>query len=137
SFQAPILIERAGPSTRKKFFEFFTVRSATRTHEGPTVAIQQFLAWSDRAGYQDLEDIEPITVAAYIETLQRQATIFSAFRDSSAASDALQKGKGSWMQFYTSSLPYFIFPFRQTTPDTILGWAGDSENCHSGKLFCV
>ncbi len=32
-----------------------------------------FLAWAERAGYQDLEDIEPITVAAYIETLQRQA----------------------------------------------------------------
>jgi site-specific recombinase XerD len=28
---------------------------------------------SERAGYQHLEDIEPITVAAYIETLQRQA----------------------------------------------------------------
>ena len=27
----------------------------------------------ERAGYQDLEDIEPVTVAAYIETLQRQA----------------------------------------------------------------
>ena len=36
-------------------------------------AIQQFLAWVERAGYQQLEDIEPITVAAYIETLQRQA----------------------------------------------------------------
>jgi hypothetical protein len=27
------------------------------------------LAWVERAGYQQLEDIEPITVAAYIETL--------------------------------------------------------------------
>jgi hypothetical protein len=36
-------------------------------------AIQQFLAWVERAGYQDLEDIEPVTVAAYIETLGRQA----------------------------------------------------------------
>jgi len=36
-------------------------------------AIQPFLCWCERAGYQDLEDIEPITVAAYIETLQRQA----------------------------------------------------------------
>ena len=36
-------------------------------------AIQQFLAWAERAGYEDLEDIEPITVAAYIETLQRRA----------------------------------------------------------------
>jgi hypothetical protein len=33
----------------------------------------QFLAWAERAGYQDLEDIEPITVAAYIEILQRLA----------------------------------------------------------------
>jgi hypothetical protein len=31
------------------------------------------LAWVERAGYQDIEDIEPITVAAYIETLQRRA----------------------------------------------------------------
>jgi site-specific recombinase XerD len=31
------------------------------------------LSWVERAGYQDLEDIEPITVAAYIEMLQRRA----------------------------------------------------------------
>jgi site-specific recombinase XerD len=37
-------------------------------------AIGQFLAWVERAGYQALEDIEPITVAAYIETLQRRAS---------------------------------------------------------------
>src|SRR6202051_317860 len=74
TFQAPILIERAGPSTRKKFFEFFTVpiRNAN-TRAAYYRAIQQFLAWAERAGYQDLEDIEPITVAAYIEILQRRA----------------------------------------------------------------
>src|SRR6201995_1563713 len=74
SFQAPILIERASASTRKKFFEFFTVpiRNAN-TRSAYYRAIQQFLAWVERAGYQQLEDIEPITVAAYIETLQRQA----------------------------------------------------------------
>ena len=74
TFQAPILIERAGPSTRKKFFEFFTVpiRNA-HTRAAYYRAIQQFLTWCERAGYQHLEDIEPITVAAYIETLQRQA----------------------------------------------------------------
>jgi hypothetical protein len=27
-------------------------------------AIGQFLAWTERAGYQDLEDIKPITAAA-------------------------------------------------------------------------
>src|SRR6202158_2091786 len=74
TFQAPTLIERAGPSTRKKFFEFFTVpiRNAN-TRSAYYRAIQQFLTWAERAGYQHLEDIEPITVAAYIEILQRQA----------------------------------------------------------------
>ena len=74
TFPAPFLIERAGASTKKKFFEFFTVpiRNAN-TRAAYYRAIQQFLDWSDRAGYQHLEDIEPITVAAYIETLQRQA----------------------------------------------------------------
>jgi site-specific recombinase XerD len=32
------------------------------------------VAWSERAGYEHIEDIEPITVAAYIETLQRHAS---------------------------------------------------------------
>src|SRR6266853_2593887 len=74
SFPTPTLITRAGASTRKKFFEFFTVpiRNAN-TRAAYYRAIQQFLNWAERAGYQDLEDIEPITVAAYIETLQRQA----------------------------------------------------------------
>jgi hypothetical protein len=30
-------------------------------------AIGQFLDWCQRAGFRDLEDIEPITVAAYVE----------------------------------------------------------------------
>src|ERR1700719_483079 len=74
TFQAPALIARASPSTRKKFFEFFTVpiRNAN-TRAAYYRAIQQFLSWCERAGYQDLEDIEPITVAAYIEVLQRRA----------------------------------------------------------------
>jgi site-specific recombinase XerD len=74
TFPTPMLIERAGPSTRKKFFEFFTVpiRNA-HTRAAYYRAIQQFLTWCERAGYQHLEDIEPITVAAYIEILQRQA----------------------------------------------------------------
>jgi hypothetical protein len=74
TFQAPTLITRAGRSTKKKFFEFFTVpiRNA-HTRAAYYRAIQQFLAWSERAGYQHLEDIEPITVVAYIEMLQRKA----------------------------------------------------------------
>ena len=74
SFATPTIITRAHPTTRKKFFEFFTVpiRNAN-TRAAYYRAIQQFLAWAERAGYQDLEDIEPITVAAYIEILQRRA----------------------------------------------------------------
>src|SRR5271169_4344676 len=51
TFQAPVLIERASPSTRKKFFEFFTVpiRNAN-TRAAYYRAIQQFLAWAERAG---------------------------------------------------------------------------------------
>jgi len=65
SFRAPALIERGGPETRKKFFEFFTVpiRNA-HTRAAYYRAIAQFLAWCERAGYQDIEDIE---------TLQRYA----------------------------------------------------------------
>jgi integrase/recombinase XerD len=70
----PTLITRAAPKTRKKFFEFFTVpiRNAN-TRAAYYRAIQQFLDWAERAGYQDIEDIEPITVAAYIEVLRRRA----------------------------------------------------------------
>jgi site-specific recombinase XerD len=74
TFPVPILIERAGSSTRKNSSSFLRFRSATPTPGLPiTGAIQQFLSWCERAGYQHLEDIEPITVAAYIETLGRQA----------------------------------------------------------------
>jgi hypothetical protein len=74
SSQVPALIADVGPEGTKRFFEFFTVpiRNA-HTRAAYYRAIQQFLTWCERAGYQHLEDIEPITVAAYIETLQRQA----------------------------------------------------------------
>jgi integrase/recombinase XerD len=74
SSQLPALIANVGPEGTKRFFEFFTVpiRNAN-TRAAYYRAIQQFLSWCERAGYRDLEDIEPISVAAYIETLQRQA----------------------------------------------------------------
>ena len=74
SFAAPILIERAGPSTGKKFFEFFYGPDPQRAHQSrllpgnPTV-----LCLGGARRLSGAEDIEPITVAAYIETLQRQA----------------------------------------------------------------
>ncbi|MGA8660211.1 MAG: hypothetical protein WB586_29175 [Chthoniobacterales bacterium] len=59
----PTIITPAGPTTCKKFFEFFTARSATLTPGAAYYrAIQQLLAWVERAGYEDIGDIEPITI---------------------------------------------------------------------------
>ena len=59
------------PVNQEKVLRIFTVpiRNAN-TRAAYYRAIEQFLAWCQRAGYQDLEDIEPIKVAAYIETLR-------------------------------------------------------------------
>jgi len=57
-----------------KVLRVFYGADPQREHTGRYYrAIEQFLAWCERGGYRDLEDIEPITVAAYIETLQRRA----------------------------------------------------------------
>jgi integrase/recombinase XerD len=64
----PSILANAGPVAVKKFAEFFTVPIRNpNTRQAYYSAINQFLAWCDQAGFQELEDIEPITVAAYIE----------------------------------------------------------------------
>src|SRR5271154_4513269 len=68
SFQVPALIADIGPEATKRYFEFFTVPIRNKnTRIAYYHAIGQFLDWSQRAGFRDLEDIEPITVAAYVE----------------------------------------------------------------------
>jgi site-specific recombinase XerD len=68
SFQVPALVADVGPEATKRFFEFFTVPIRNKnTRIAYYHAIGQFLDWCQRAGFQSLEDIEPITVAAYIE----------------------------------------------------------------------
>ncbi len=68
SFQVPAIVAEVGPEATKKFFEFFTVPIRNKnTRIAYYHAIGQFLDWCGRAGFQSLEDIEPITVAAYIE----------------------------------------------------------------------
>src|SRR5260370_37122301 len=52
TFPAPILIERAGPSTRKKFFEFFTVPIRNANTRGA-----YFRAWRTIAGYEAMHMI--------------------------------------------------------------------------------
>jgi site-specific recombinase XerD len=68
SFQVPAIVAKGGPEATKRFFEFFTVPIRNKnTRIAYYYAIGRFLDWCQRAGFQSLEDIEPITVAAYIE----------------------------------------------------------------------
>jgi hypothetical protein len=67
-FQVPVLVADVGPEATKHFFEFFTVPIRNKnTRVAYYHAISQFLDWCQRCGFRNLEDIEPITVAAYIE----------------------------------------------------------------------
>jgi hypothetical protein len=68
SFRIPAIIADVGPEATKRFFEFFTVPIRNKnTRMAYYQAIGQFLDWCQRAGFGNLEDIEPIHVAAYIE----------------------------------------------------------------------
>jgi hypothetical protein len=68
SFQVPSLVASVGPEAAKRFFEFFTVPIRNKnTRVAYYHAICQFLNWCQHCGFGHLEDIEPITVAAYIE----------------------------------------------------------------------
>src|ERR1700722_5904281 len=67
-FQVPAIIADVGPEATKRFFEFFTVPIRNKnTRMAYYQAIGQFLDWCQRPGFSNLEDIEPIHVAAYIE----------------------------------------------------------------------
>jgi site-specific recombinase XerD len=67
-FQVPAIIADVGPEATKRFFEFFTVPIRNKnTRIAYYQAIGQFVDWCQRAGFSNLEDIEPIHVAAYIE----------------------------------------------------------------------
>ncbi len=63
------IIADVGPEATKRFFEFFTVPIRNKnTRAAYYQAIGQFLDWCQRGGFSNLEDIEPIHVAAYIES---------------------------------------------------------------------
>ena len=67
-FQVPAIIANVGPEATKRFFEFFTVPIRNKnTRAAYYQAIGQFLDWCERGGFFNLEDVEPIHVAAYIE----------------------------------------------------------------------
>jgi site-specific recombinase XerD len=58
------------PDAGKRFVEFFTANIRNpNTRRAYARAAAEFAAWCDQAGLTELQDIEPVHVAAYIETL--------------------------------------------------------------------
>lgn len=65
---APVLIAEAGEHATKRFFEFFTANIRNKnTRAAYAQAVAQFLRWCEDRGLS-LRQIEPMTVAAYIES---------------------------------------------------------------------
>jgi hypothetical protein len=79
-FQVPAIIADVGPEATKRFVEFFTVPIRNKnTRIAYYQAIGQFLDWCQRAGFSNIEDIEPIHVAAYIKQHSGLAAIRMMF----------------------------------------------------------
>ena len=67
----PALIERAGERASRRFFEFFTAHIRNpNTRRAYGRAVGQFLKWCSEHELE-LERLEPIVVAAYVEQLTR------------------------------------------------------------------
>src|SRR5262249_18487044 len=71
SLAVPVAIANAGDHAARRFLEFFaaTIRNKN-TRLAYYRAACNFFAWLEERGIADLEDIEPIHVAAYVEALQ-------------------------------------------------------------------
>lgn len=66
----PQLIARAGSQVIDRFVEFFLARIRNRhTRDSYARAVAEGLAWLERHGIDRLEDIRPIHIAAFVETL--------------------------------------------------------------------
>lgn len=66
----PALIRRAGPDAHRRFLEFFTatIRNAN-TRAAYARAVGHFFDWCTQHGLRDLDQIELMVVAAYVEEL--------------------------------------------------------------------
>jgi site-specific recombinase XerD len=61
------------PAASKRYIEFFTANIRNpNTRKAYARAAAEFAAWCDSAGLTGLREIEPVHVAAYVETLQRR-----------------------------------------------------------------
>ncbi len=60
-------------AARKRYIEFFTANIRNpNTRRAYARAAAEFAAWCDQAGLHELHDIEPVHIAAYVETIQRR-----------------------------------------------------------------
>ena len=65
----PAVIVDAGEDTAKRFIEFFTAKIRNKnTRKAYARAIRHFFAWCEGGGIGPLLDIEPVHVAAWVET---------------------------------------------------------------------
>jgi site-specific recombinase XerD len=70
----PAAITGAGDKAVRRFLEFFAATIRNRnTREAYYRAARSFFAWLDQNGIDALDDIEPLHVSLYIETLQTTA----------------------------------------------------------------
>ena len=68
----PALIERAGKPAARRFLEFFTVNIRNpNTRAAYGRAAGAFLNWCEEHGLSELQQLQPVHVAAYIEQLGR------------------------------------------------------------------
>jgi integrase/recombinase XerD len=67
---SPAIIAAAGESAARRFLEFFAATIRNRnTRMAYYRAVTEFFAWVERHKIGQLVDIEPLHVAAYVETL--------------------------------------------------------------------
>lgn len=66
----PVIVAAGGKAASRRFLEFFvaTIRNPN-TREAYARAVRSFFDWATHRGYSELHQIEPMTVAAYVEQL--------------------------------------------------------------------
>jgi len=70
SVSLPAIIVEAGQATSKRFIEFFTASIRNpNTRSAYVRAVRDFFLWCDKNNVGPLIDIEPVHIAAYVETL--------------------------------------------------------------------
>ncbi len=69
----PALVERAGPRAARRFVEFFTAEIRNpHTRRAYAAAVAGFLTWCEARGIEQLERLEPVGIAAWVEDLSRR-----------------------------------------------------------------